>query len=248
MKTYVMSDIHGNLELYNDILNQIDFENFSKYDRLYINGDVVDRGSSSIKILKHVMENSDKITMLLGNHELMMLTEMDKYIQGDRLEDAKDIMDKSNWCVLNGGDKTLLELLSETEEKQLEILEFVRNLTCKVILEISDKKYYIVHGRPENYYDKNDLPIEEPKSLLNKNAKYQMVWGRFPVDAENHMDEVLVFGHTCSKYYKEFNEHEHWSILKQNNYIAIDCGVAYNKEQSRLGCLRLEDLKEFYAK
>lgn len=248
MSKYVMSDIHGNWQMYTDILEQIDFENFGNDDKLYIVGDVVDREKSSIKILKHIMENRDKIEMIIGNHEFMMLTEVDKFIEDGRTINARENLYNSNWCLRNSGDETFEELMRETEEKQLEILDFVRNLPYKIELEIDARKFYLVHGRPEDYIDPKDDEVERARSLKYKPMEYQMVWGRFPVDAENESEATLVFGHTCAKYYKDFSKNNHWSIVNQKNYLAIDCGVAYKGEKSRLGCLRLDDMQEFYAK
>lgn len=38
---YIMSDIHGNMERYRDIMRQI---RLKKTDHLYVLGDVIDRG------------------------------------------------------------------------------------------------------------------------------------------------------------------------------------------------------------
>ena len=66
---YVMSDIHGNRKKFDSILEQI---NLQANDTLYILGDIVDRGSDPIGILRQVMK-MDNVKMLLGNHELMMM-------------------------------------------------------------------------------------------------------------------------------------------------------------------------------
>ncbi|MBD5474847.1 MAG: fructose-bisphosphatase class III [Lachnospiraceae bacterium] len=68
--TYVISDIHGNFEKYEDMLELI---HLSDEDGLYVIGDVIDRGPDGIKILKDVMERPNA-HMILGNHELMALT------------------------------------------------------------------------------------------------------------------------------------------------------------------------------
>ena len=47
---YIMSDIHGRKDRFDDILKQI---NLTKNDTLYILGDVVDRNPDSITLLKY---------------------------------------------------------------------------------------------------------------------------------------------------------------------------------------------------
>lgn len=73
---YVLSDIHGNKPAFDSVMKQIDLQ---PNDQLYVIGDVIDRGPNGVEILKQLfsMENA---TVLLGNHELMMLhTLSDEY-------------------------------------------------------------------------------------------------------------------------------------------------------------------------
>ena len=70
---YVLSDIHGNTERYNSIMQQI---NLQESDTLYVLGDVIDRYPDGIKILREIMKKANT-KMLLGNHEYMMLNAID---------------------------------------------------------------------------------------------------------------------------------------------------------------------------
>ena len=66
---YVMSDIHGQKRRFDSVMKQI---NLQPDDTLYILGDVIDRNSDGIKILRQIMAMPNA-KMLLGNHELMMM-------------------------------------------------------------------------------------------------------------------------------------------------------------------------------
>ena len=46
-KTYVLSDIHGNFEIFKRMLEKIQF---NSHDQLYILGDICDRGPCSLDI------------------------------------------------------------------------------------------------------------------------------------------------------------------------------------------------------
>ena len=57
-----------------------------------------------------------------------------------------------------------------------------------------------------------------------------------------------MFGHTCTKHYRKTEGK--YSIWKQGNLIGIDCGMAYYayySNNAQLGCLCLNDLKEYYV-
>ena len=71
---YIMSDIHGGWNEYRDILEQIQF---SDNDHLYMLGDAIDRGPDGIEVLLDIMARKN-VTMLLGNHEKMMLDALRK--------------------------------------------------------------------------------------------------------------------------------------------------------------------------
>ena len=69
MATYVMSDIHGEYDMFMEVLQKIQFR---EDDTLYILGDVLDRGPHPIKTLLKLMEMPNVICMV-GKHELMAL-------------------------------------------------------------------------------------------------------------------------------------------------------------------------------
>ena len=58
---YVLSDIHGNSERFNSIMEQI---NLQPEDTLYVLGDVVDRYPDGIKILKKLMKTSHTLSLI----------------------------------------------------------------------------------------------------------------------------------------------------------------------------------------
>lgn len=235
---YVMSDIHGQYEAYTDILEQINLRDFSKKDKLYILGDVIDRGEHSLKILQHIMENQDKICLLMGNHEKMMLQALpDPRIQNLTSEEVR------LWRY-NGGSSTCTEftLLSIPERKEL--LDFLQNLPYRKIIQGNKQKYYLVHGMPYG-------GVNRSHSTQSMSKREQMLWGTFDSFDKNHL--TVVFGHRCTvQYDEEFRTAlelpEHFRIIEKDNYIAIDCGCAYQNTLSRLGCIRLEDRQCFYGK
>ena len=68
--TYVISDIHNCVDLFDEMLAKI---SFSGEDKLYVLGDVIDRNKGNgIQLLQFIKE-SPNIEMILGNHESMML-------------------------------------------------------------------------------------------------------------------------------------------------------------------------------
>ena len=69
MVTYVFSDIHGQYNMFIELLDKIDLKDT---DTLYILGDVLDRGPHPIKTIRKLMEMPNAIC-LVGNLDIMAM-------------------------------------------------------------------------------------------------------------------------------------------------------------------------------
>ncbi|WP_414050775.1 metallophosphoesterase [Macrococcus animalis] len=65
-RTIVVSDIHGSIELFKQLLEKV---NFTDNDRLIILGDIIDKGPNSIGLIEYVSEllKKEYVHMILGN-------------------------------------------------------------------------------------------------------------------------------------------------------------------------------------
>lgn len=94
MAVYVISDIHGNYDLFMELLKKI---KFSGKDTLYVLGDVVDRGPHPIKVLHKLMEMPNAFC-LVGNHELMAIRCLEFLMQ----EITEDSIEHMNEGMIQG--------------------------------------------------------------------------------------------------------------------------------------------------
>ena len=81
-----MSDIHGRIDLFDKMLEQI---NLKEGDMLYILGDCIDEGGG-LKVLLKIKELADKglATLLMGNHELAFLYLSNKHKTNEYIEEV----------------------------------------------------------------------------------------------------------------------------------------------------------------
>ena len=248
---YVMSDIHGNRRRFDSIMQQI---NLQPEDRLYVIGDVVDRHPDGIGILLQLM-TMQNVTVLLGNHEYMMLDVFDPARQMDEYERRE----KVRLWRRNGAEPTIRAFASLDAKTQVEVIRYLNRMPLTKSLIAGHKRYMLVHAAPPELYFPYYRSIEE-----------FCVWDRIRFNAKLPKGYILVFGHTPTKHFvrqeqqdrlyeqgiEEFQEGSPgiMSIWYGDHRICIDCGSGYPDTfdpeygaLGRLACLRLDDMKEFYS-
>ena len=227
MSTYAMSDLHGEADMFHKMLRLI---RFSCNDILFILGDVIDRGPDGIELLLKIMKHPNMI-LLMGNHEYMMM----QYFSADATETEIRRWNK------NGNAPTRDAFLDLDSSTQAKILQDISELPTHHKLTVGSNSFYLVHGFPgDNVHDE--------------------VWGRPNKNSKNPIsDSILIIGHTpvLSVQAPEDKRDElkasmirkgmHPTILHAAGFIDIDCGCSYDPPLKTLGCLRLDDMEEFYV-
>lgn len=216
--TYVMSDIHGQFDALMRMLEQI---GFTEEDELYILGDVIDRGSKSIECIKWIMEQ-DNVLTLLGNHELMLY---DGYINN-----------REAWY------QSLTEIRETLSiEEQKKIMNWIEDMPeCKLVT-VDGVKFYLNHTQIANtkYFEQELTDRMFPDYDIYKEYNDLKV-----------KDLICIHGHIPTIEMRRWHRQEINSLIwknKSGTIIYIDCGAGYPKEGGRLGCLRLNDMREFYV-
>lgn len=71
MATYAIGDIHGCYKTFRALLREVAFR--PPKDRLWLVGDLVNRGPRSLDVLRWVADHEGSLTAVLGNHDLHLL-------------------------------------------------------------------------------------------------------------------------------------------------------------------------------
>lgn len=66
---YIISDIHGEYDLFIQLLNSIEF---TSEDTLFVCGDIIEKGKHSIKLAKLISKMSN-VKCIAGNHGIYFL-------------------------------------------------------------------------------------------------------------------------------------------------------------------------------
>lgn len=223
---YCTSDVHGNRKAFEDILTAIDLQ---PSDTLFIIGDIVDRGPHGIEVLQEVMRNPNMV-FLMGNHELMMLqTFTGGAFKGRGSHDL--------W-LYNGGDVTERAFSKLSVSEQIGILDFLKNAGYERELSVNGEDFLLVHAAPGCCYG------ERTQSERRMSVKEFVVWHRSRPEEKLCDGKTVIFGHTPTLYFQKRMQMEIW---RGEGRICIDCGAGHALGSSRLACLRLDDMKVFYA-
>lgn len=261
MSTYVMSDFHGRHDLFMRMLEKI---SFSSTDTLYILGDVADRGPDGIKTFLYIMDKPN-IIFLVGNHEMFLLSAVKRMLimgtkDPDKLLSTQEFM---IW-IYNGGIPTWNSFILQSRDVRNAILTYIGNGYLVIPdLVVNGKHFYLCHATHLDTY------VDSP--VLFKNAtgemKQHVVWDRvYPRNTSmseefDHIDYAelynkyprdmtMIFGHTPTILFREPAPDGRGRIWHggHGHLIDIDCGCAVrNPRMAMLGCLRLDDMKEFYV-
>ena len=227
--TYVVSNLHGNYTKFKELLKTI---NFKDTDIMYVLGDIVDYGDESMELVGDLSIRYN-VYPIVGEHDytaVKMLSGFEKMLKSGETPDKKFITQMTQW-VADGGQSTLDSFRTLDAEMKEGIIDYLSDMTLYEEVEVGGKEYLLVHAGIAGYKTGVDLEELKPEAFfteaLDLTKKYfddkTIIVGHTPTTEDNGGDGKIFFG---------------------NGSIAIDCGEARG---GTVGCLRLEDLKEFYV-
>ena len=227
---YCISDLHGRYDLFRAMLKKI---NFSDEDTLYVLGDFVDRGPEGLHAVLDVA-NRDNVICLMGNHDLTALSILLNLRMGIRPENLEKMREIIDVWVADGGRETYAEYQALTPEEQRLALATIDSFRNYAEVEVNGRRFVLCHGGIRGYTKDKPLSDYSIEELAFTRADYTK-----PIF--NEEGKYLVTGHTPTI---AIEGGERGKILKAHDHIAIDCGAVFD---FGMGCIRLEDLAEFYV-
>lgn len=254
MSKYVISDIHGSSSRFHRMLDLINID-FSE-DIIYINGDIVDRGKNSIKLLFEIFNlrmkfGDDHIRILKGNHEHFL----ERYILGimptNYVSTFRPLDERTYSSPVYGGTDTIREVKALSDLDKKLILKFIDELDHYEIIKSPIRgDIVLVHSglHYEHLIENEDGTINVTKSIesalsANENdfliCKY--LQKEAPAGVIRSLDKFMCVGHVPTL----FTVGEPVIKMKAGKLIMTDCGSGF--KGGRLGCIRIEDEKLFYV-
>lgn len=232
---YVTSDLHGRFDCLKGLLAHV---GFSREDRLYIIGDVIDRhGKGGVDILLWLLTQPN-VRLLLGNHENFLLS--NRFILEELRWRPYDELDLDRYPHLsawraNGGDLTV-ESLSRytTPDERDELVAYL--LECPTLEEVTvgGRRYVLTHGGLGEFAKDKPLADYTPHELLWVRPTLETIYA-----PERY---TVILGHTPTVV---FSPAYRGRMLKSDGgWWNIDTGAALSDGRPMLLCL--DTLREYY--
>lgn len=231
-RTLLISDIHGELTLFEELLKKVAFN--EQEDQLVLLGDYIDRGPSSKEVLTKVAHLKSKgAQVLMGNHEQIMLDVFEnenKYDWDFWLHTAGGLATMRSYGfsesdLEKAGTLDNFSLIPFLTEEVIQQLEFIRHLDT--VIEQDD--YVFVHAGVD------------PKIPLKNNTEKSLLWIRDEFHNNYTGDQTVVFGHTPTP--RLHRDKENSTIyFGKNRIIGIDGGATFG---GKLNCLELPSQKVY---
>lgn len=221
-RIFVMSDIHGQYDLFLKMLDRIDLK---REDLLVIIGDICDRGKKSYEIYMKcikMIKLGYNLKFILGNHEDMLLED---------LENDYPIRYETEYSVFRNSkyfeNKDMKDWHEENFFEEIEwLVKWLKN--CPLV--ISGNENIFVHAG----LDLNKgLEKQEKETVLWTREEFWLVEN---VELEEYKGKNIYFGHTPNI---------NGRISKKTDRIkGIDCGAFFTHF---LGCIEVKSQEEIYV-
>lgn len=219
-RTIIISDIHGCIDEFNELLRKVRFNRNS--DRLILLGDYVDRGPASREVVERTMELvlHDNAIALRGNHDQRLV---DLVLGDDAAVKAK--------FREHGGLQTLQSYI---DFKGTEITDEVIRQAQLNIAQRDGRHIEFLRGLPLYYEDDAHIYVHAGLNPKYSNWKEQperdfmYIKGDFYLH-RTRVDKKVVFGHSRTEEIQQRSD-----IWFAEDKIGIDGGCAYGQQLNAL--------------
>ena len=229
---YVIGDIHGDKEKFDSRMEKL---SPTDNDTVFVLGDVINIGDSSIELLQDMMYRSN-VYPVLGEHEYIAKKVLPLISDFSSLDEAKEKLqgeDKElleKWLTMKS-QKTTEDFLSLDEEGKESIIDYLSEFEPFEEIEAGGKSFVLCHAGIDNFEEDKDLSEYDEEAFVFAKTDYNTIY---------FADKYLVTGHTPTAV---IDRSLTGKVYSKKRHLAIDCGCGYG---GRLAAVCLDKLKVYY--
>lgn len=264
MATYAIGDIQGCLEPLQCLLKKIAFNPAS--DKLWLAGDLINRGPDSLATLRFLYRLRDSITIVLGNHDLHFIAVyygLRKQGKNDSLNEllmAPDRADLVYWLrhqkLIHHDPALAFTMVHAGIPPQWSLSEaLARAREVELVLQSDTPENFLagMYGNVPSEWNNNLTGVERLRLITNyfTRMRFCSASGELELQTKESADAAPEgfapwFSFSERKTRKEKIIFGHWAALegrvKSNTVFALDTGCVWG---GSLTAMRLEDEEKF---
>lgn len=229
---YVIGDIHGDKEKYDAMMEKL---SPTDNDTVFVLGDVINIGDSSIELLQDMMYRAN-VYPVLGEHEYMAKKIFPLISEFTSIREAseslggedKELLDK--WLTMKS-EKTTEDFLSLDDEVKESIIDYLSEFEPYEEITADGKDFVLCHAGIDGFSEDKDLSEYEEEAFIYADTDYDRIY---------FSDKYLVTGHTPTAL---IDRSLTGKVYSKKRHLALDCGCGYG---GRLAAVCLDKLKVYY--
>ncbi len=258
MATYAIGDIQGCYHAFQALLARLSFN--PQHDQLRLVGDLINRGSGSLEVLRWCYQHQACVKVVLGNHDLHALAvahELKKAHKSDTLQaiiDAPDSDELLNWL------RYQPLMITDVDEREIDYVIVHAGLlpqwTVKsalayaqevsAALQADDNRYFLAHmyGNEPNQWQDSLVGLDRLRVITNAMTRMRICnsTGEMEFSFKGQIEHIPI-GYT--PWFDNPNRQSdatrifcgHWSalgIIQRNNVISLDTGCLWGGQLSAI--------------
>ncbi len=261
MATYIIGDIQGCYAEFCDLLRKCSFQ--PGEDRLWLVGDLVNRGPDNLAVINHLMQLPD-VQVVLGNHDLHFLAVASGVRKASRSDTLSDLLDAENlakiidwlrkWPLLHYDDANKIAMVHAGIPHIWTLEDGLRYASeVEQVLRGNDYQAFLeaMYGNQPDTWHENLQGLDRLRLITNyfTRLRFCKVNGQLELTAKT---DIAPEGYSPWFSFKRRAEPPfqivfgHWAALEgktgKRRAIALDTGCVWGRT---LTALRLEDQTYF---
>lgn len=261
MATYAIGDIQGCYNSLQHLLQHINFD--PAHDRLWLVGDLINRGPDSVAVLRWAMRNDAALRVVLGNHDLHALAVAEGYVEAHRNDTLGPLLQAEDSAALLGWLRR--QRMAYAEDGYLmvhagvlpqwsaaQVLELASEV--EAVLRGDGYRDFLAHmyGNHPNHWQDNLRGMSRLRVITNALTRLRVCTpdggmdfrfkGELPDVPHGMLPWFELPGRRSADHTLVFG---HWSalgLLLRDNLVALDTGCLWG---GSLSAMRLEDRRVF---
>ncbi len=262
MSTYAIGDIQGCYHAFTALLERLQFD--SKQDKLWLVGDLINRGSGSLEVLRWCYQHQQSLKLVLGNHDLHALAVVHQFKPAHRYDtlqaiiDAPDSDELLTWLRYQPlmhaeNDYVMVHAGLLPQWSVDEALNYAREV--ETVLQADDYHDFLanMYGNEPNRWQDDLTGIDRHKIITNAMTRMRICTAQGEMEFE-FKGELQDIPNGYTPWFDAPNRQSqtsqiicgHWSalgLLQRNDIYALDTGCLWGGQLTAM-CLETHEITQ----